>query len=71
MVGQTRDELYIFQKIVFFSKLISVISDFLGFWAVAPEGRCPVEYRGYFSIRPSVRLYPPPALRPGTPGQGP
>ena len=44
---------------------------FSTFWAAAPEGRCPVEYRGYF-----VRPYPPPhpearAPRPGLPAQSP
>ena len=45
------------------------------FWAASPEGRCPVEYRGYF-VRTYIRLYVHPSVctsvRPyvHTPGEG-
>ena len=37
------------------------------FWAAAPEGRCPVEYRGYF-VRPSVCPYVRLSVCPYPPG---
>ena len=50
------------------------IHKFSPFWAVAPEGRCPVEYREYFvhpSVPPRLSGQALQALRPETPGQGP
>ena len=42
------------------------------FQAATPEGRCPVEYRGYLSVHMYVRPYPraPKPGPPGPPGQG-
>ena len=46
----------------------------LPFWAEAPEGRCPVEYRGYYVHPYILRPYPPgpsgKGPRPGPSGQG-
>ena len=47
----------------------SMVAVYMGFWAAAPKGRCPVEHRGIMrrlsvlpSFRPSVRPSVPPPV---------